>query len=378
MKIMIAPDSFKESLSTVEVVDSIARGIKKVKPGADIIKVPMADGGEGTVQALTAGAGGEIFQEKVTGPLGDEVEAFFGILGEGRTAVIEMAAASGLPLVPEEKRDPTRTTTLGTGELIAAALDKGVDKIILGIGGSATNDAGVGLAQALGAEFKNTEGREVGPGGGKLSEIASIDLSGLDSRLQEVDIEAACDVDNPLYGPEGAAYVYAPQKGADEEMTALLDENLRHLSEIIKKELGRDIQQIPGSGAAGGLGAGLVAFLGAELRPGVEIVLEVNDVYDKIKDVDLVFTGEGKIDDQTLQGKTVSGIAQTAGAHNIPVIALCGAAGRGADSILSAGITAFFPIIQDILPRREIYENTSLWLERTARQIMRVLELNIS
>ncbi|ACL71040.1 glycerate kinase [Halothermothrix orenii] len=377
MKVLIAPDSFKGSLTALEVAESIERGIKKVIPGAEIIKVPMADGGEGTVRSLVDATGGEIVYEEVTGPLGDKVKACYGLLGSGETAVIEMATASGLPLVPPEQADPGKTTTYGTGELIKAALDKGVKELIIGIGGSATNDGGMGMAQALGVSFRDSRGRELGSGGIELARLEKIDLSALDSRIKGVDIKVACDVNNPLYGPDGAAYVYAPQKGADPEMVEELDRNLKHFAIIVKRELGIDLQSIPGAGAAGGLGAGLVAFTGAELRSGVEIVMEANHFTDKLNGVDLVITGEGKIDGQTITGKTPIGVARKAKERGIPVIGIAGTLGDDADLVLEEGIDAIFSIMERPVTLKEALKYTETWLESTAASIMRLIK-NIS
>jgi len=375
-KILIAPDSFKGSLTALEVARNIEKGILSVMQEVEVIKVPMADGGEGTVQSLVDATNGEFIQKEVTGPRGDSVQAQFGILGDGKRAVIEMATASGLPLVSEDERNPKKTTTYGTGELIKAALDQGVEELIIGIGGSATNDAGVGMAQALGASFLDKEGTEVGFGGEELARIESIDLKGLDSRLQEVDIKVACDVTNPLYGPEGAAYVYAPQKGADPEMVQELDTNLRYFADVISQELGKQVQNIPGSGAAGGLGAGLVAFLGAELKKGIEIVLEANNFRDKLEGVDLVITGEGKLDRQTINGKTPIGVAKAAKKYNIPVIAIAGNVFDDADEILDEHIDAIFSTNQQLISFAEAVEKAPNWLQMISRQIMKVYKLS--
>lgn len=324
MKIVIAPDSFKESLTADEVASAIASGFRKVFPDAEIVNVPLADGGEGTVRALIAATGGKIIKKQVTGPLGTPVTAFYGLLGDGKTAVIEIAAASGLHLIPSEERNPLITTTKGTGELILAALDEGVERIIIGLGGSATNDGGSGLVQALGARLVDEEGRDLPPGGGSLGRLAKIDITGLDSRLFRVKISVACDVTNPLLGEYGASRTFAPQKGATPEMVEELERNLTHYATILKRDLDKDISAIPGAGAAGGTAAGLIAFLDAELKRGIDIVIEATRLEEKIKDADLVVTGEGKIDGQTLSGKTPIGVAQLAKKYHIPVVAICG------------------------------------------------------
>ena len=320
MKVVIAPDSYKGSLTAAEVAEAMARGVRRLYPSAEVALVPMADGGEGTAQALVDATGGQLIPAVVTGPLGDPVAASFGLMGDGETAVIEMASASGLPLVPPALRNPLYTTTYGTGELIRHALDRGARRLIIGIGGSATNDGGVGMAQALGIRFLDARGQEVAPGGGALLEIDRIDASGLDPRLQGFAITAACDVDNPLTGPRGAAAVFGPQKGATPEIVATLDAGLRHLANVIRRDLGRDVEEVPGAGAAGGLGGGLMAFLGATLRRGVEIVVDAAGLRDKLNGADLCLTGEGGTDFQTVHGKTPMGVARAAKERNVPVI----------------------------------------------------------
>ncbi|GAF82011.1 unnamed protein product, partial [marine sediment metagenome] len=275
MKIVVAPDSFKGSLTAVEVSDAIAQGVREIFPEAEIVKIPMADGGDGTVQCLVNATRGKILKEKVTGPLGDEVLASYGILGDKKTAVIEMAEASGLTLVPKNKRNPLITTTYGTGQLIKAALDQGCRKMIIGIGGSATNDGGAGMVQALGAKLLDKDGEEIGFGGGELKKLNRIDISNLDNRLSDTKVLVASDVNNPLCGPKGASRIYGPQKGATPELIEELDKSLAHFAKLVKRDLHKDIKNIPGAGAAGGLGAGLMAFLDAELRPGIEIIIEI-------------------------------------------------------------------------------------------------------
>jgi len=338
MKIVVAPDSFKGSLTAVEVSDAIGQGVREIFPEAEIVKIPMADGGDGTVQCLVNATGGEILREKVTGPLGDEVWASYGILGDKKTAVIEMAEASGLTLVPENKRNPLITTTYGTGQLIKAALNQGCRKMIIGIGGSATNDAGAGMAQALGAKLLDKDGEEIGFGGGELKKVFRIDTKYLDNRLSETKVLIASDVSNPLCGPKGASRIYGPQKGATPEVIEELDESLAHFAEIIKRDLNKDVKDIPGAGAAGGLGASLMAFLNAELRPGIEIIIEVVKLEQAIKDADLVITGEGKIDSQTIYGKAPIGVAKIAKKNKIPVMAIAPIVGEDADIVYRYGI----------------------------------------
>lgn len=344
MKIIVAPDSFKGSLTAVEVSDAIEQGIREIFLEAEIVKIPMADGGDGTVQCLVNATGGEILRKKVTGPLGDEVLASYGILGDKKTAVIEMAEASGLTLVPENKRNPLITTTYGTGQLIKAALDQGCRKMIIGIGGSATNDGGAGMVQALGVKLLDREGKEIGFGGGELRKIFRIDTKYLDNRLSETEVLIASDVSNPLCGPKGAARIYGPQKGATPEIIKQLDESLAHFAEVIKRDLHKDIKDIPGAGAAGGLGAGLIAFLDAELKPGIEIIIEIVKLEQAIKDADLVITGEGKIDSQTIYGKAPIGVAKIAKKYNIPVIAVAAIIGDDADIVHQYGISTLLKI----------------------------------
>jgi len=377
MKIVIAPDSFKESLTALRVCEAVEKGIRIHFPNAEISKVPMADGGEGTVQSLVDATGGQIIQAKVTGPLGKEVEAFYGILGDGKTAVIEMAAASGLHHVPVDKRNPLITTTRGTGELILKALDHKVKHIIIGIGGSATNDGGAGMAKALGAKLLDANGAEMKEGGGSLDQLASIDLTNLDSRLAEVKVEVACDVDNPLTGETGAPAVFGPQKGATPDMVKQLDCNLAHYAAVIEKEMDIHIQDVPGAGAAGGLGGGLLAFLSAELKPGVDIVIEATQLENYIKNADLVITGEGRIDGQTIYGKTPIGVAKTAKKHSVPVIAIAGSIGAGSEAVYEHGISALFSVVPGAVDLSEALEKADENIERTAKNVASVISLAI-
>jgi glycerate kinase len=344
VKIVIAPDSFKESLSAEEAARAMAEGVRAAQAGAEIVCVPVADGGEGTVRALVAATGGRLERSTVTGPLGEPVEAAWGRLGEGDEAVIEMAAASGLPLVPPDQRDPTKTTTFGTGELIAAALDRDVRRILLGIGGSATVDGGAGMAQALGVQLLDASGSPVGRGGGALDVLDRVDLSTLDPRLKAVRIDVACDADNPLLGPHGAARVYAPQKGATPEMVSRLESSLTRFADIVERDTGRSVRDVPGAGAAGGLGAGLMAFLGAELRPGVDLVLAAARLEEKLVGADLVLVGEGRMDRQTAYGKAPVGVARVAAQHGIPAVAIVGSLGDGYEAVHAEGVSACFPI----------------------------------
>jgi len=359
----------------MEAAEIIKKGILRADPKIEVDLLPMADGGEGTVQSLVDATAGEIIEKEVTGPLGEKVKAFYGLLGDEETAVIEMAAASGLPLVPEGKRDPSKTTTYGTGELIASALEHGVEKIIIGIGGSATNDAGVGMAQALGAEILDKNGEQVEFGGANLEQINEINLDKLDSRLKDLEILVACDVDNPLYGKNGAACVYATQKGADKEMVEKLDQNLRHFNQIVIKELGKNTNKIPGAGAAGGLGAGLVAFLDAELKAGVDIILDFINFKKRLKGVDLVITGEGMLDGQSIFGKTPIGVSRTAARKEIPVIAVAGTLGDGVEKVLDYGISSYFSIIDRPSELKDVVARSSGLLADLSEQIIRTIKI---
>lgn len=328
MKIVIAPQSLKGSLSAAETGQAIALGAREVYSEAEIVIVPVADGGEDTTRALVAATNGRLVEIEVTGPLDQPVRAFFGLTGDGRTAVIEMAASSGLPLVPPEQRDPRITTTRGVGELILAALDEGCTHFIIGIGGSATNDGGAGMAQALGARFLDPQGNDLPGGGAALATLARIETQGLDSRLRNCVFEVASDVNNPLCGPMGASAVYGPQKGATPEMVAELDAALAHYAQIIERDLGNAVRDTPGAGAAGGLGAGLLAFLAATLRPGAQIVLDAVGLEEQVREADLVITAEGRLDSQTAYGKSVGAVAALAQKFSVPVLAIAGGLGE--------------------------------------------------
>jgi len=345
MHIIVAPDSFKGSLSAIEVANAMARGIISVFPEAQVTKVPIADGGEGTVEALVTATGGRMMYEKVMGPLGDTVDACWGILGDHETGVIEMAAASGLLLIPKERRDPRMATTYGTGQLIKIALDQGIRKLIIGLGGSATNDGGVGMARALGVKFLDEANHELPDGGAALKDLTEINTEGMDPRLAEATILVACDVDNPLYGPRGASAVYGPQKGATPEIINDLDQALKHYADIAKQTTGRDVAERPGAGAAGGLGAGLLLFTPSQLRPGVQIVLEATGFAEKVKQADLVITGEGCTDSQTAHGKAPVGVAKIAQHYNVPTLCLSGSLGSGCEDVLQQGIGGVMSII---------------------------------
>ncbi|AUJ23547.1 glycerate kinase [Virgibacillus dokdonensis] len=373
-KIVIAPDSFKESMTAKQAAKAIERGFRSVYANAlEVDIIPMADGGEGTTQSLADGLQGTLYEKEVTGPLGESVVANYAISGDRSTAIIEMAEASGLHLVPKEKRNPLITTTFGTGELIKAALDKGVTKIILGIGGSATNDGGAGMIEALGGIFYDNHGYQLERGGGALSHLAQIDLSHLDVRLKSIEVEVACDVDNLLLGPYGASAVYGPQKGATEEMVQQLDDALYTFHEVIVKATGTSVKNVPGSGAAGGLGAGLLAVLHAKLRPGIDIVLKESQFFNRVKHADLVITGEGKIDRQTIYGKTPIGVAKAAKKCGIPkVIAFCGTLGKGYETIYAYGIDAAFSITPGPCQLEEAMIHAEAYLEGVARNVARI------
>lgn len=375
MKIVIAPDSYKESQTAMEVATAIEKGFKEVLPNAEYVKLPMADGGEGTVQSLVDATGGRIVTTTVTGPLGQAVEGFYGLLGDGSTAVIEMAAASGLHLVEPEKRNPLLTTTYGTGELVKEALKAGVKHIIVGIGGSATNDGGIGMAQALGARLLDSDGAELGYGGGELSKLASIDLSGLDERLASIHLEVACDVDNPLCGPKGASHVFGPQKGATPEMVEQLDANLAHYANIISQTNGKEVIDQAGSGAAGGLGAALLGLFDASLRPGISIVMDAVNLAEVVKDADLVITGEGRIDSQTIHGKTPIGVARIAKQYNLPVIGIAGSTAQDCREVHDHGLDAVFSVVLGATDLPTALKEASFNVEMTSRNVAAALAM---
>ncbi|MEC6908453.1 glycerate kinase [Photobacterium piscicola] len=369
MKIIIAPDSYKESLTAMEVATAIEAGFRQVMPMAEYIKLPMADGGEGTVQSLVDASNGTIIEHAVTGPLGGQVNAFFGLMGNGKTAVIEMAAASGLHLVSPEQRNPMLTTSFGTGELILAALDQGVDHIIVGIGGSATNDGGIGMAQALGVQLLDSNGQALKFGGQALAQLATIDITTVDPRLANIKLEVACDVDNPLCGEKGASQVFGPQKGATPAMVAALDQHLAHYAAIIKQDLGVDIKNTAGAGAAGGMGAALLGLFNAQLRSGIEIVIDAVNLGDIVQDADLVITGEGRIDSQTIHGKTPIGVARTAKQYHKPVIGIAGCLSQDCGVVYDHGIDAVFSVVPAAMSLEQAFSNAAINVELTARNV---------
>lgn len=377
VRVVVAPDSFKGCLTALEVGEALKAGILSVCAKADVDVVPMADGGEGTVRSLVDASGGQVLSAEVLDPLGRPVIAEYGLMGDGYTAVIEMAAASGLPLLADHERNPAITSTYGTGQLIKAALDRGAKRLIVGIGGSATNDGGAGMAQALGARLLDAAGRDIGLGGEALSSLASIDVSGMDRRLAGTEVIVACDVTNPLTGPEGASAVYGPQKGATPDMVARLDSALAHYAEVVREQLHVDVERSEGAGAAGGLGAGLMAFLHALLRPGVEIVIEATHLAERMVGADLVLTGEGRLDSQTKRGKTPMGVARVARQMGIPVVGVAGQVSADADELHDLGFAALIGITDGPMTLAESLQHAEILLHRTGARIMRLARLDI-
>ena len=374
MKFVLAPDSFKESITAKEACDAMERAIKKVVKDAECIKVPMADGGEGTVEALVGATNGKLVDIFVTPPIGEgKVKATYGILGNGEKAIIEMASASGIQLVKRAERNPLIATTFGTGELILDAIKKGVKHILIGIGGSATNDGGAGMIQALGGHLLDKDGNELAFGGLALSKLHKIDLSNIDKRLEGITFEAACDVTNPLIGETGASRIFGPQKGATEEMVAALDKALENYASVIKKDLGKEVTYVEGAGAAGGLGAALLAFLNAKLSRGIELIIEHTELEAKIKGADFVFTGEGGIDSQTIFGKTPMGVAKTAKRQGVKTIAFAGKVEDGSENLYNVGITSIFGILRGVTSLEEALKDGVKNLEKTVENVVRIL-----
>jgi glycerate 2-kinase len=371
LKILIVPDKFKGSMTAREAAQMITEGVRIVFPDADIISRPLSDGGEGLVETMTGGKIEQIRYSKVTGPLGEKVKAGWGLCDNGQTAIIEMSAASGLTLTPGNNRNPSITTTFGTGELIKAALDAGCSRLIIGLGGSATNDGGAGMAAALGVSFKNQKGISLSWGGAQLLNLAKIDVSGLDQRLKGVKTIAACDVDNPLTGPEGASLTYGPQKGATPEMAKQLDRALEHYAGIVKTDLGLDLKKVGGAGAAGGLGAGLIAFLDAELKPGVDLVLDLLKIDRTMAGCNLVITGEGKIDNQSVHGKVPVGVARRASKYAVPVLALTGKLEVDPEILHNEGITASFTIVDGPISLEESIKRGPELIKMKTAELMR-------
>jgi glycerate kinase len=373
LRVVVAPDSYKGSVSALGVAQAMERGILKVFPNAEVCKIPIADGGEGTVEALVAATHGRLQQAEVSGPLGKRIVADWGILGDGITAVIEMAAASGLPLLAADERNPRLATSYGTGELIRAALDAGLRKIIVGIGGSAGSDGGAGMARALGVRFIDAAGEDLPEGGAALAALARIDMAGIDPRLRDAEITVACDVDNPLCGPRGAASAFGPQQGATPEIVAELERALRHYSVVLERATGRNVAEAPGAGAAGGLGAGLLSFTGAKLGPGVEIVLAAVGFAAAVKDASFVITGEGRTDFQTAFGKAPVGVARTAKRYGVPVFCLSGSLGEGAEEILAQGIDAVMTTCDRPMTLDESMLSGSALIESGSARLCRII-----
>lgn len=374
MRILIAPDSFKESLTAAEAASFMAAGVGRIFPEAEVIQMPLSDGGEGLVDNLASAMNGKILQQEVCGPMQNRVNARFAVVGE-HTAIIEMAQASGLGLVPAAARNPLYATSYGTGELIRAALDRGCTRLIIGIGGSATNDGGAGMAQALGIKFLNIRSEEIGPGAAGLLELAAIDTGGIDPRLARTSIEAACDVSNPLFGPQGAARIYGPQKGAAAADIDKLDQALVRLGQVIKHDLGLEVSDVPGAGAAGGMGAGLMAFAGAALRSGLELVFDLLQFETQLAEgLDLIITGEGEINSQSLYGKVPVGVARLARKYNIPVLAIVGNIGPGADQVYAQGITSIMSIAPGPISREDSMARAGELMADAAERAMRLLK----
>lgn len=378
MRIVVAPDSYKGSLSALGVAEAMERGILRVFPSAEVRKLPIADGGEGTVEALVAATGGRIMTSQVAGPLGEPVMARWGILGEGNSAVIEMAAASGLTLVPKDRLDPRLSSTFGTGQLVKAALDFGLRNIIIGLGGSATNDGGSGLARALGVRFLSEDGSDLPAGGAALIDLKQIQMDGLDPRLKECSITVACDVNNPLCGPRGASAVFGPQKGADAETVRELDNALLNYANSARLATGRDVSTTEGAGAAGGLGAGLLFFTPACLKPGVEIVLDAVDFSSVVEEAAFVITGEGRTDYQTAFGKAPVGVAKVAKQHGVPVFCLSGGLGDGADHVLEHGIDACMSICNRPLTLEDCMKDSAHLIEEAVVRLCRIIKVRVA
>ncbi|MGL4735838.1 MAG: glycerate kinase family protein [Cellulosilyticaceae bacterium] len=379
MKIVVAIDSLKGSLTSMEAGGAIREGILNRDPNVEVIIKPLADGGEGTTEALVSGMGGAFGHIDVTGPIGEKVTARYGVIKEDQMAIIEMAEASGLPLVPTEKRNPLYTTTYGVGEMIKSCVLAGCRKFIVGIGGSATNDAGLGMLKALGYRFLDEAGNEVGEGGIALQQVQRIDASGVLPELAACEFKIACDVNNPLAGSNGAAAIYGPQKGATPEIVARLDQGLRHFAEVVSQFKGEDLSEVPGAGAAGGLGFGFMAFLGGKLESGIQIILEETKLEEALKDADLVITGEGRLDNQTAMGKAPIGVAKLAKKYNIPVIGLAGALAREASKCNEEGIDAYFSIVNSAMSLESAMkrENALENMTKTMEQVFNLLRITI-
>ncbi|RBW69031.1 glycerate kinase [Bacillus taeanensis] len=375
MKVVIAIDSFKGSISSNDAAKAISSGIQDVYSEAEIISIPLADGGEGTVEALVEAANGKFITKEITGPLHEKVNAVYGLLGDNETAVIEVAAACGLPLIASDKRNPLLTTTFGVGELIKDAVNKGCRKFVIGLGGSSTNDAGVGMLQALGFRFLDQHGEEVGTGGQALNKVISIDLKSILPQLKDCTFRVACDVNNLLHGTNGAAYIFGPQKGATIDIVEELDNGLKHFADVVYQELGKDIHNISGAGAAGGLGAAFTGFLNASLQSGIELILDIVEMEKKMENADFVITGEGKLDGQTSMGKAPLGVSQLAAKQEIPVIALAGAVTKETEQLNEQGITSYFSIMNEPMSLEEAMNSETAFhnLRVTAKQLFQLI-----
>lgn len=372
---LLAPDSFKESMTSIEVCRAIIEGINRTEDDIEFITMPMADGGEGTTESLVHSTGGKFYFENVLNPLGNVVRAKYGILGDGSTAIIEVASASGLHLVPKEYRNPLLTHSYGTGQLIKAALDRGISKLIIGLGGSATNDAGVGMIAALGGEFYTSDGYLTNYGGGQLGNITQINLENLDARLYDVEIEIASDVQNPLYGPNGASYIFGPQKGATNNYVEILEKNLKHYASILSNILGEEISSLPGAGAAGGIGASLLSILKGKMKSGIELVIEYSKLEEQVKMADIIWTGEGSTDSQTKFGKAILGITRLAAKYNKPVIVLSGRVEGDMDFLYREGVQSIFSISQGETNLSDLLKNGKQNIIKTSENIVRLLKI---
>lgn len=377
-KIVIAPDSFKESLSALQVAQCIENGFKTAFPNAEYIKIPVADGGEGMVDTLLEASHGTKITQSVTSATGEPIAAFWGLSGDNHTAMIEVAAACGLADVSPEQRNPSITTTFGVGELIVSAWDKGVRHFIIGLGGSATNDGGAGMLQALGARFLDKNGNELPRGGLALAQLDRVDIAQLDTRIAQSRFDVACDVNNPLTGEHGAAHVFAPQKGATPEQVMQLDAALKHFADIVRRDLNVEIDNIAGAGAAGGLGAAFAGFLNGHLQSGIKMITDWLRFADAIQGADLVITGEGRIDDQSIKGKVPVGVAQIAKQHNIPVIAIAGSLGKNVEVVHDYGIDAVFSVLSKCCDLREALSMAEANVTQTARNVAAVLAISAS
>jgi glycerate 2-kinase len=373
MKIVAAPDSFKGSSSSLRICHAMEQGIRKVYPDAEVVRVPLADGGEGTMDNLVHASGGKLVTVMASDPLSRPIKARYGVLDNGSTAVIEMAEASGLTRLEKTERDPGKTTSYGTGELIRHALDAGYRDFIIGLGGSATNDGGAGLLQALGMKLSDADGGQLHPGGLNLEQLREIDDSAFDERIRESRIVVACDVKNPLCGPDGASAVFGPQKGAAPAMIAMLDDGLAHYADVVRQHCGKDVRHLPGSGAAGGAGAALLAYLGADMRSGIQLVLESVGFEAKIRDADWILTGEGRLDEQTLSGKVIAGVCEAARKYRVPVLAVCGSAGLSQEAMAQIGLTACFSLVPGPCSLEEAMQHTDDWISERTTNIFRLI-----